>query len=115
MVFAVLAVLRRGPAHAYEITRQLRASHELLACESDLYAIMNRLGRQGLVDHKWELSPTGPPRKCYQLTNEGFEALEHRHATWRELRKSLLELLETGSSSISGPNSRRAVPKWRTE
>ena len=38
VVFAVLAVLRKGPAHAYEMTRQLRDAHELLACESDLYA-----------------------------------------------------------------------------
>lgn len=94
VVFAVLAVLRRGPAHVYDMTRQLRDAHELLACESDLYALMNRLGRQGLVVHRWEISPTGPPRKRYQITNEGLEALECRRSTWKELRKSLLKLLD---------------------
>src|SRR4030095_10700 len=93
VVLAVLAVLRKGPTHAYEMTRQLRDAHELLACESDLYALMNRLSGQGLVRYRWELSPTGPPRKRYELTPAGYEALEQRHATWKELRKALLALL----------------------
>ncbi|NHW48233.1 PadR family transcriptional regulator [Paenarthrobacter sp. MSM-2-10-13] len=55
---------------------------EYSECESDLYALMNRLRHQGLATYRWEISPTGPLRKCYQLTNAGFEELEHRHATW---------------------------------
>ncbi|WP_353618940.1 helix-turn-helix transcriptional regulator [Arthrobacter sp. StoSoilB22] len=76
---------------------------------------MNRLRHQGLATYRWEISPTGPLRKCYQLTNAGFEELEHRHATWKELRKSLQQLLDTASSNISGPNSRGVVPRKRTE
>ncbi|MEV4952166.1 PadR family transcriptional regulator [Paenarthrobacter nitroguajacolicus] len=108
VVFAVLAVLRKGPAHAYEMSRQLREAHELLACESDLYALMGRLSRQGLVRHRWELSPNGPPRKRYELTPAGHEALEQRHSTWKELRAALLELLETESIATSPARSQRS-------
>ena len=108
VVFAVLAVLRKGPAHAYEMTQRLREAHELLACESDLYALMGRLSRQGLVRHRWELSPNGPPRKRYELTAAGHEALEQRHSTWKELRVALLQLLdeESTADSVSGPQRR---------
>ncbi|WP_374202239.1 PadR family transcriptional regulator [Arthrobacter sp. AK01] len=108
VVFAVLAVLRKGPAHAYEMTQRLREAHELLACESDLYALMGRLGRQGLVRHRWELSPNGPPRKRYELTAAGHDALEQRHSTWKELRAALLDLLEVDSpASTKSPFQQR--------
>ncbi|MCF3138273.1 PadR family transcriptional regulator [Paenarthrobacter sp. AR 02] len=83
------------------MTQKLRAVHELLACESDLYGLLNRLTGQGLLQYRWELSPSGPPRKRYELTAAGYDALEQRHSTWKELRAALLQLLETGPGDCS--------------
>lgn len=91
--FSVLAVLKQGPCHGYEMAQKLRSAHELLTCESDLYPLLLRLGRQGLVTHRWELSPSGPPRKRYELTSEGEQSLLERRKVWGELRQSMLKLL----------------------
>jgi PadR family transcriptional regulator, regulatory protein PadR len=108
VVFAVLAVLRKGPSHGYEMSQKLRQAHELVACESDLYPLLLRLGRQGLIRHTWELSPAGPPRKRYELTDAGERSLKERQNLWKELRQAMLRLLEVdGETTGESPTPSR--------
>ena len=41
-----------------------------------IYPILRNLESQGLIEHIQERSVRGPPRKCYNLTDEGETALE---------------------------------------
>ena len=40
-----------------------------------LYPLLNKLRRDGLVEHAWEESPSGPPRKYFSLTDDGGRQL----------------------------------------
>lgn len=76
----VLSLLRRGPAHGYDIKRDHDAwfpDGRPLAY-GQVYATLTRLERQGLVGIHETFSDGGPERTVYALTPSG----EERVATW---------------------------------
>ncbi|WP_245574336.1 helix-turn-helix transcriptional regulator [Desulfovirgula thermocuniculi] len=89
----LLLLLRRRPAHGYELMRSLE---EFGFGGEDLdpgtvYRNLRRLEEEGLVSSRWDTSGGGPARRLYHLTPEGEEML----AAWAEVilhQKSRLEL-----------------------
>jgi DNA-binding PadR family transcriptional regulator len=75
----LLALLRRGPAHGYELKR---AYDELFGAVwpainvGQIYVTMGRLERDGLVTVHEEARADGPDRKVYELTTEGEKVLD---------------------------------------
>jgi DNA-binding PadR family transcriptional regulator len=75
----LLALLRRGPVHGYELTR---TSDELFGAVAapvnvgQIYVTMGRLERDGLVVVHDEARADGPDRKVYELTTEGQKLLD---------------------------------------
>ena len=41
--------------------------------------------REGLVDHEWRESPSGPPRKYLSLTPAGQQRLTEYRSYWQKL------------------------------
>jgi PadR family transcriptional regulator PadR len=66
--FCVLALLRDREEYAFELVRSLGAVEALATSEGTIYPLLARLRRDGLVSSSWRESPTGPPRRYYQLT-----------------------------------------------
>lgn len=89
----LLLLLRRRPAHGYELMRYLEEfgfSGEDLD-PGTVYRNLRRLEEEGLVSSRWDTSGGGPARRLYRLTPEGEEML----AAWAEAikhQKSRLEL-----------------------
>ncbi len=54
-----------------------------------LYPALLRLERQGLVRTEREASTSGPPRKYYELTGAGHEAVRDRQRTWLDFRAAM--------------------------
>ena len=76
LVLAVLQVIGKKKAYAAEILRALNSS-EFATQEGTLYPLLSRLKREGLIDHEWVESLSGPPRKYYVLSDKGdMRALE---------------------------------------
>lgn len=54
-----------------------------------LYPALLRLEKQGLVRTEKETSSAGPPRKYYELTGPGREAVAERAQAWQQFRTAM--------------------------
>lgn len=75
LVYAVLHVLKHGPVYSSDILVRLRDA-EMIVVEGTVYPLLSRLYEEGIVSYEWRESESGPPRKYYQLTDAGSEAVE---------------------------------------
>jgi len=82
--FCILHIISRGEVYASDMLEEL-TSAKIMVVEGTLYPLLTRLRKAGLVDYRWEESTSGPPRKYYQLTEEGKAFLEELRTTWHEL------------------------------
>jgi PadR family transcriptional regulator, regulatory protein AphA len=78
--FALLGFLRQRPMHGYEIHQQLSDPTGLGLVwrlkQSQLYALLAKLEREGYVKTSIEYQDARPPRKMFELTGAGREAFE---------------------------------------
>jgi DNA-binding PadR family transcriptional regulator len=89
---AVLAVVARGETYGWQVTGDLIDAGFSNLAEGTVYAILLRHERAGLVESERRKSPSGPPRKFYQITVSGQAALQNFWRTWDELNTKLKEL-----------------------
>ncbi|MDD5747445.1 MAG: PadR family transcriptional regulator [Actinomycetota bacterium] len=87
----ILLFLAEGPSHGYEIARSFRESMPKGFCAdpSVLYRMLKSMEEEGLMTSSLEESTSGPPRKVYSLTDDGYEALD----MWASGLDGLSELL----------------------
>lgn len=72
---AVLGLLAREPRYGSQLVDDLSSRPELAVTAGTVYPLLARLAKAGLVTSAWRESPVGPPRKYYDLTAAGREAL----------------------------------------
>merc|ERR1711974_318891 len=72
--YCVLGILEHQSCYASDIMDKLKAA-ELIVVEGTLYPLLTRLKNANLVNYRWEESPNGPPRKYYDLSDDGKEFL----------------------------------------
>ena len=92
--YCVLALLRDGERYGFELVRKLSEVDGLVTSEGTIYPLLTRLRRDQLVTTFWRESETGPPRRYYQLTDEGREALAGFTEEWARFRDGVDGLLE---------------------
>jgi PadR family transcriptional regulator, regulatory protein PadR len=97
LVYCVLLLLKDGQVYSSEIIRSLRAA-ELIVVEGTLYPLLNRLAKDGVLSYEWQESEQGPPRKYYQLTNEGHTLLADLQQTYAKLHNSI-KTIEKGKKT----------------
>lgn len=85
----LLALLAKAPAHGYEAVRRLEAAGFDGIGYGTVYPLLTRMRRLGLVTDKVQASPTGPPRKVYELTGAGREALDGWARQWADFAKMI--------------------------
>jgi PadR family transcriptional regulator PadR len=88
---AVLTALAPGRLYAAEILERLSGT-PFATQEGTLYPLLGKLRRDGLLEHEWEESDSGPPRKYHHLTDAGTARRSELADYWRELDTSLHEL-----------------------
>ncbi|MDO4781394.1 MAG: PadR family transcriptional regulator [Candidatus Saccharibacteria bacterium] len=76
LAYCVLQVCAGGPRYSSDIIQQLRSA-ELVVVEGTIYPLLTRLQKDGLLEHQWQESEQGPPRKYYSLTNDGRVVIDH--------------------------------------
>ena len=82
----ILNDIRNRRMYGYEIVRKLRKIEGLIISEGTIYPILSRLKRQGLVTTSIQESPEGPPRKYYELTQQGKTMVCQMNAYWQAIR-----------------------------
>lgn len=97
--FCVLALLRDGERYGFELVQRLSEIEGLVTTEGTLYPMLGRLRREGVVQTTWRESPSGPPRRYYQLTSGGRSVLAAFTDEWTRFRDGVDLLLGTGVAS----------------
>lgn len=82
--YCVLLIISKGEIYASDIISELKQAR-LLVVEGTLYPLLTRLKNNGLLSYNWVESTAGPPRKYYQLTEDGKVILKQLDSTWEEL------------------------------
>lgn len=80
----ILSIIAEEEAYPSDIIQKLKSS-ELIVVEGTLYPLLTRLKDAGLLTYVWKESNSGPPRKYFRLTDEGYGFLETLIGTWHEL------------------------------
>ncbi|MGN9910337.1 PadR family transcriptional regulator [Phytohabitans sp. LJ34] len=80
----LLALLAKAPAHGYEVVRRLEEAGVEGVGYGTVYPLLTRMRRLGLVADEVRTSPTGPPRKVYELTDSGRAALDSWARQWSD-------------------------------
>lgn len=82
--YCILSIISRHEIYASDIIAELKKA-ELLIVEGTLYPLLTRLKNNGLLSYNWKESTSGPPRKYYEITDDGMEVLKRLDVTWKEL------------------------------
>ncbi len=80
----ILSLIARQDSYASDILTQLKSSR-LIVVEGTLYPLLTRLKNDGFTTYRWEESKSGPPRKYFQITEEGRMFLNSLRADWNAL------------------------------
>src|SRR5210317_1709674 len=96
--FCILHIISRGEVYASDMLEEL-TSAKIIVVEGTLYPLLTRLRKAGLVEYKWVESTSGPPRKYFKLTEEGFNFLSQLDNTWETLIESTTKIIKTDSSN----------------
>jgi PadR family transcriptional regulator PadR len=89
--YCILLVIAGGPAYASDILNALKAS-DLIVVEGTIYPLLSRLKRAEYLEYTWAESSAGPPRKYYNLTAKGRDALRQMTEQWTAFTTSVNSL-----------------------
>jgi len=89
--FLVLKIISAQKVYAADILKQLAAT-EFSTQEGTLYPLLSKMRREGLLDYEWKESEAGPPRKYYQLTDEGRRQLRETDDYWQKISDTIRSL-----------------------
>ena len=86
--YCILSVISMDSCYASDIINRLKEA-KVIVVEGTLYPLLTRQKNSGLLSYRWEESQQGPPRKYYELTEQGKEYLSELDSSWTELVKSI--------------------------
>ncbi len=89
--FLVLKIISANQVYAADILKELNAT-EFATQEGTLYPLLSKMRREQLVDYEWKESESGPPRKYYELTAKGREALRETSEYWQKISGTVKNL-----------------------
>lgn len=88
--YCILEILSIKNAYAPDIIEEMKKA-KMIVVEGTLYPLLTRLKNAGMLSYRWEESQQGPPRKYYELTDSGRNALMEMKQSWNEI----VEAVET--------------------
>jgi DNA-binding PadR family transcriptional regulator len=97
LVQIVALSLLRERLYGYQIVKILAAAG-LETEEGTLYPLLRRLETQGLLRSEWDTAGARP-RKYYELSDEGRQALPKLELVWREITGVVTKIIEAETPS----------------
>ncbi|MCQ2276672.1 MAG: PadR family transcriptional regulator [Bacteroidales bacterium] len=86
--YCILLIISKKPSYVSDIITELKNAH-LIVVEGTLYPLLSRLKNGGLLAYQWQESVQGPPRKYYELTDEGRSFLAELDGAWNEVNQTV--------------------------
>lgn len=91
VALVLLAVMAKaeGPLYGYQIAKQLGADDDSVTAgrQGALYPVLRTLSDNGLLDSFVEPSVSGPPRRYYQITEQGRVVLAQWTQAWQRTKR----------------------------
>lgn len=84
----ILSIIAEEEVYPSDIISKLKEA-ELIVVEGTLYPLLSRLKNAGLLSYSWKESKSGPPRKYFQVTDDGIAFLGELNQTWDTLVKAV--------------------------
>ena len=81
----LLQLLAEQESYGYEVVQRLHSAGLADVLEGTVYHALARLEREGRVTARLVSSNSGPARKYYRPTTEGYDALTTGGADWASL------------------------------
>jgi PadR family transcriptional regulator PadR len=89
--YLILKIVSAKQVYAADILKRLSTT-DFATQEGTLYPLLSRMRRDGLVDYEWKESDAGPPRKYYELTEQGCDYLTDLNAYWQDINRTLRQM-----------------------
>ncbi len=100
----LLAVLARAgrEMYGYEIAKAVKAEGEggLIFKQGAIYPVLRSLNTLGLLGSRVEASAFGPPRRYYNITDDGRQALNDWQGAWKDMREFVDDALLEGGGAV---------------
>jgi PadR family transcriptional regulator PadR len=93
MEYCFLLILSKRRVYPSEIINLLKGSN-LVVKEATVYTVLSRLNKEGKITYQWEESTMGPPRKYFQITDDGMAALATIEKVWGDINATITKLKE---------------------
>jgi PadR family transcriptional regulator PadR len=87
--FLVLLCLKDDEYYGYSLLVKLKALADIDLAEGTIYPLLSRLNKEELIDFRWEIMPSGPARKYYQITPLGLETVNEMNTAWQQINASV--------------------------
>ncbi|GMQ56346.1 PadR family transcriptional regulator [Vallitalea sediminicola] len=95
----ILQIIQRKETYGYKITEELNEKGFSDLNEGTVYPILVRLEKKGLINSSSRVSPLGPRRKYFKLSEEGSIYLIEFKNLWDGISGAVNEILEEGDGN----------------
>jgi len=87
----ILGILKQGNSYGYLIIKKIKelSGGEMEYSDGMLYPVLHRLEKEKLIQSKWIMDGGTRPRKYYEITALGKEALVTEQAQWQTVNAVL--------------------------
>jgi len=91
--YSILLMIQNKSIYGYELITAMNRHDVLSTTEGTLYPLLKRLEKEKIVTTTWkETTPGVPPRKYYDLTEEGCSVLEMMNREWDCLVSAMTQI-----------------------
>lgn len=90
LAYCVLKICSEA-VYTSDVIERLRRA-ELVVVEGTIYPLLSKLQKDGLLEHEWQESRHGAPRKYYRTTDYGKEVLDKVTSNVTALNKTINKL-----------------------
>ena len=94
----LLCLIGQQPLYGYKILKELEARSQgyFKFKEGTLYPALHRLEKEGLIQGKWEMLPSGRQRRYYHLTEKGLSIMAEKRSQWLDFFKAMNLIMQPG-------------------
>lgn len=85
----LLLMIGETPAYGYDLLERLREVGFAKVDPGLLYRTLRAMEQEGLVQSNWADSEVGPPRRTYELSEEGLDWLHAWAGSLRETERTI--------------------------
>jgi DNA-binding PadR family transcriptional regulator len=99
----ILGILKQGNSYGYLIIKKIKelSGGKMKYSDGMLYPVLHRLEKDGLIKSNWAMENDTKPRKYYEITDLGKEALLVEQEQWQQVNAVLNEIWEVSPTKTS--------------